>query len=73
MDLRVRVSALDLLRCEFSDFERSLESCNRYSERIDSHKLTLMANISTGVSWNFNIVLLNAIHMLLSLALGTFD
>ena len=73
LKLRIRMLLLHLLRGEFGDLERSLQSCNRHCKRVKVHELALMADVASGMRRDLLAVLLGAVHVLLSLALGTFD
>lgn len=73
LKLRIRMLLLHLLRGEFGDLERSLQSCNGHCKRVKVHELALMADVASGMWRDLLAVLLGAVHMLFSLALGTFD
>ena len=67
------MSALNLLRGEFGNLERTLKSSDWYCKRVYNHELALVADITPGVGWNLLTMTLYTIKVLISFTLSTFD
>lgn len=62
-----------LLCGEFGHLEGPQQSQDGWRKGIESHELTLMADVATGVWWDLLVVSLDAGHVLLAVALTASD